>query len=362
MGRSRTVLVASLGLALLLGMLAAVGSLGVHRMGATREGVNSASARLTAYQHVQRALARKALAEADLRRAPDGETLAAARATEAELEVAAAEVRTIDDASDRRTADQLVALNRVLSARVDDRTSARSAHDLRAMQALLDTAVTRSSRQLEVASDHQRAVVTRMAWRGPLFLTVVFGLLAMCWLLLVRQGRNASERAAASERLALQDPLTGLGNRRAFESALAPELRSADADSAVLLIDLDAFKEINDTWGHDVGDRVLKGVAERLSETVRSTDVVARFGGDEFAVLVQPAAYAEVLRERLQTAVAQPLQVGTVMLHPRSSIGIAWVVPGQQQEDVLRVADAALYARKRERAELALLRERRAAR
>jgi diguanylate cyclase (GGDEF)-like protein len=92
---------------------------------------------------------------------------------------------------------------------------------------------------------------------------------------------------------------------------------------------------------------------------VRATDLVARLGGDEFAVLVRPAASAEGLRDRLQAAVSEPMTVRGVLLHPRSSIGVAHVGAGQLQEDVLRAADVSLYARKRERAELSLLRERR---
>lgn len=356
MGRSRTVLVASLGLALVLSVLALVASVGVRRMFDSREQVATASARLAAYQQVQRALAGEALARAARERDPSqGPSAVAVR----ELDAAVEQVRRTGSQADRDTATQLEALNH---AYVLELQAPRAVDALNAMQALLDPAVARSSRQLHEASEHQRVVVTRMAWRGPLVLTLSFGLLGLCWLVLVRYGRHASARADASHQLALEDPLTGLANRRAFESALAPHLSGSAADSAVLLLDLDEFKEINDTWGHDIGDQVLKTVAERLTETVRATDVVARLGGDEFAVLVRPAANAEVLRERLQAAVSEPLQVRGVLLHPRSSIGMASVGRGQLQEDVLRAADMALYARKRERTELSLLRERRSSR
>lgn len=345
---------ASLGLALVVGMLATVGSVGVRRMFDSREQVTQASARLAAYQHVQRALAGEALAQSELARDPA--TLPRARAAVGELDSAVAEVRRTGSQVDRDAAAQLTALNQVYARELPSPTAVDA---LQAMQRLLDPAVARSSRRLDAASEHQRVMVTRMAWRGPLVLTVSFGLLGLCWLLLVRYGRHAAARADASHQLALEDPLTGLANRRAFESALAPELSSLDADSAVLLLDLDEFKEINDTWGHDIGDQVLKTIAERLTETVRASDLVARLGGDEFAVLVRPAASAEALRDRLQTAVSEPMTVRGVLLHPRSSIGVASVAPGQLQEDVLRAADISLYARKRERAELSLLRERR---
>jgi diguanylate cyclase (GGDEF)-like protein len=189
-----------------------------------------------------------------------------------------------------------------------------------------------------------------------------FLLLGLCWAGLVRHGRRATARAAVSEQLALEDPLTGLGNRRAFELALAAELAAPSSDAVVLLLDLDGFKGINDTWGHDVGDEVLKTVAERLLATVRGTDVVARLGGDEFVVLARPVAHAEVLRARLGEAVAQPLHVRGGQLQPASSIGLAPVVPGQDQSEVLRAADRDLYASKRERGSVTLLGDRRAAR
>jgi diguanylate cyclase (GGDEF)-like protein len=348
-GRSRTVLVASLGLALVLGLLATIGSVAVGRMLDSRQAVSHAAARLTAYQHVQRALTGEALAQA-------GDD---AQGGPAAVDTAVAEVRRTGTQVDRDTANQLEALNRAYARAAGDPGAVDA---LTAMQAVLDPAVARSSGQLKAASEHQRVVVTRMAWRGPLVLLLSFVLLGLCWLVLVRHGKRASARADASHQLALEDPLTGLANRRAFEGALAPELASPHADSAVLLLDLDDFKENNDTWGPDAGDEVLKPVADRLTETVRATDVVARLGGDEFAVLVRPAAHAEVLRERLQAAVAVPMQVRGLVLHPRSSIGVAAVGEGQLQEDVLRAADVALYARKRERAELSLLRERRNAR
>jgi diguanylate cyclase (GGDEF)-like protein len=346
--------VASLGLALVAGVLALVGSVGVHRMLDSRQRVSDASGRLTAYQHVQRALAGEALAQAALERDPA--MLPTAQAAARALDSAVGEVRRTGSAADRATADRQAALN---AGYARELRSATDPAALGTMQTVLDPAVARSAAQLDAAMRHQRVVVTRMAWRGPLVLTVSFLLLGACWLLLVRFGRHAAARAEVSHQLSLEDPLTGLANRRAFEGALAPELASLESDSAVLLLDLDDFKDINDTWGHDIGDQVLKTIASRLAETVRATDVVARMGGDEFAVLVRPAESADALRERLQVAVSEPMVVRGVKLRPQSSIGVARVSAGQLQEDVLRAADVSLYARKRERVELALLRQRR---
>jgi diguanylate cyclase (GGDEF)-like protein len=156
-------------------------------------------------------------------------------------------------------------------------------------------------------------------------------------------------RAHHNEQLAMRDPLTGLANRRSFEQDLSTELAQPDPDCAVLLLDLDGFKAINDTWGHDVGDKVLVTVAERLRTTVRNTDVVARIGGDEFAVLARPAHQADVLRERLSESIGRPMPVAGVLLHPSASIGSAPVLAGATQSEVLREADHGLYQVKRSR-------------
>jgi diguanylate cyclase (GGDEF)-like protein len=149
---------------------------------------------------------------------------------------------------------------------------------------------------------------------------------------------------------ARHDQLTGVANRAGFHEQLAAAT-AGDATLALFYVDLDQFKPINDVHGHQVGDAVLRAVAQRLSEHLRAGDTVARIGGDEFAVLVgdvaDPAQLAAI-SERLAHAFDRPLTVGGRSFAIRASIGRAvWPVDGQEPEALLRTADAAMYDNKR---------------
>ena len=154
-------------------------------------------------------------------------------------------------------------------------------------------------------------------------------------------------------RRALQDPLTGLANRVHFNErlrqALARSRRSGTA-IAVLFLDLDRFKEVNDSFGHETGDRVLSAVATRLAAAVRAEDTVARFGGDEFTVLcedVESAEQAAATAERLVAALEDPFDAAGTDVRIAASVGVAIGRGGEAvPEDVLRVADAAMYRAK----------------
>ncbi len=144
--------------------------------------------------------------------------------------------------------------------------------------------------------------------------------------------------------LARYDSLTDLPNRTLFQEALA-QACAQPTRFAVLCLDLDGFKAVNDTFGHSTGDALLAAVAGRLRTSVREGDVVARLGGDEFAVL-QAGADAEaasLLAQRLIERVADPFQVGGSSLTVGVSIGIASECAGLFPDDLLRTADLALY-------------------
>jgi len=160
----------------------------------------------------------------------------------------------------------------------------------------------------------------------------------------------AAERASL-EQLAHRDALTGLLNRRAVVATLDVRLATRAATS-VLFCDLDGFKRVNDTYGHEAGDAVLVVVAQRLLASVRDIDVVARFAGDEFVVVATPA-HADVIASRLLAVLGAPIALGEpsrTEVAVGVSIGVAHVdatASHASAEDVLRRADVAMYEAKR---------------
>jgi diguanylate cyclase (GGDEF)-like protein/PAS domain S-box-containing protein len=169
----------------------------------------------------------------------------------------------------------------------------------------------------------------------------------------VCQMEDITERRASGEALAHQaihDPLTGLPNRMLFVERLGRELTRAaslNARVAVLFLDLDRFKVVNDSLGHSAGDRLLVAVADRLSGAMRPDDVVARFGGDEFTVLCQNVTSvetAELIAKRLSEVIAKPVALVDGEVFVTASIGIAMSEgQGETPETLLRNADAAMY-------------------
>ena len=154
------------------------------------------------------------------------------------------------------------------------------------------------------------------------------------------------------EHRASTDELTGLANRAAFDDALAEAIADADrASSALVLVDLDHFKEVNDTFGHLVGDELLHTVAERLRDLVRTRDLAARLGGDEFALILRDVpdrAALEVAAARVVRALGATHELADERLDVPASVGAAFVSDGTEvPEAVIARADEALYAAKR---------------
>jgi diguanylate cyclase (GGDEF)-like protein/PAS domain S-box-containing protein len=171
--------------------------------------------------------------------------------------------------------------------------------------------------------------------------------------------RDVSERKAETEALqyqALHDPLTGLANRTFLQERLEETIRAGERDMkpcAVLLMDLDGFKSVNDSLGHQAGDRLLLQVAERMRRVLRKADTVARYGGDEFAVVPWGAtdvSRAVLIAEKILNAMDQPFAIDDQSISVSLSIGIA-AFP-QHADDALtliRRADVAMYTAKRAR-------------
>ncbi len=184
------------------------------------------------------------------------------------------------------------------------------------------------------------------------------GLLGFAWRRL-REAKQETRRRAAAEakarELAFQDPLTGLPNRRQFDDALGAAIGSppaANAAHALLLLDLNGFKQINDLYGHNAGDETLEVVAQRLLAGAREADVVARLGGDEFAILALHVAGTEAasgIARRVIEALAAPIMLNGVKRELGVAIGICLLpFEGIGCEEVMRRADIALYRAKAE--------------
>jgi diguanylate cyclase (GGDEF)-like protein len=155
------------------------------------------------------------------------------------------------------------------------------------------------------------------------------------------------------EKLALYDALTGLANRRLFHDRLEQAFLHAQRSGAgfsLMLLDLDRFKEINDTLGHQTGDAVLELLAERLEAAARASDTVARLGGDEFALVLlgaQDGVSALFVAERIRRALDEPFSIEGQTLQLEASIGIAlFPQHGEDAQQLLKRADIALYASK----------------
>ena len=164
---------------------------------------------------------------------------------------------------------------------------------------------------------------------------------------------KAQVKTEEAQQSALQDALTGLPNRLSFEQGLGHGLSQAKRHGwglAVLFIDIDKFKSINDSYGHDLGDQVLLMVANRLKSFVRDEDIVSRWGGDEFVCLlleVKQEADVTQLAEKMINRVAEAFEFQGTVLSIRASIGIAiYPADGDTSETLFKNADIAMYKAK----------------
>ena len=194
-------------------------------------------------------------------------------------------------------------------------------------------------------------------WRLLEYAVGVTGIAAVALLLAYRFTRRLRQRTAKAEaeleQFAFKDQLTGLPNRRMFERELRQLVERVGRDgssAALLLIDVDDFKNINDSLGHEMGDRVLKLIGDRLTASLRSVDVVARLGGDEFGVILHGIgasdAATKVARQMID-AVNKPLPTEPTASHVGLSIGMVLIpADGRDANTLLRFADMAMYAAK----------------
>jgi diguanylate cyclase (GGDEF)-like protein len=217
---------------------------------------------------------------------------------------------------------------------------------------LIDDGADRHADTVETAMDRlyrTQTVVLYITAGGIVFgLSIMAGFIVM----LVRYQRRIVRNANESQHQATHDTLTGLPNRALFADRVGQALaasRRTGARHAVMLLDLDRFKEVNDTLGHRYGDDLLRNVAERLTAVLRDSDTVARLSGDEFAVLL-PGVGADDAREladRMLRELHQSFLLGDLTVDIEISIGVA-IAPehGDEVEEVMRNADLAMYAAK----------------
>ena len=232
------------------------------------------------------------------------------------------------------------------------RASADAGHLLEVYVPLRSAADGRVAGALELYLDHAPAVVRAREANRLIAVAVAVGLGAlwgMLWWLSLRVTRGLRRRASEESGLARTDELTGLANRRALLSALDAAV-SAQTPAALLLLDLDRFKEVNDTLGHHVGDQLLRLVGARLAGAVRGTGTVARLGGDEFAVLLPDRVDRDDVRavsDRLVAALEEPFALEDLQVGIGTSIGVA-LSPGDARTpaELLQRADVAMYVAK----------------
>ena len=200
--------------------------------------------------------------------------------------------------------------------------------------------------QVEASVAAQRQLGSTLLVAVPVVFTVGLGLLIGCWLVLLSYQRRI-------KRQALTDALTGLPNRTLLHDRTGQAIRQADRElvpAALLLIDLDRFKEVNDTLGHHYGDQLLIQVGQRLRPALRQVDTVARLGGDEFAVLlprIETREGAVTVARKLQGTLEEPFPLDGLTVDVEASIGVAlYPDHASDSEELLQRADIAMYTAK----------------
>jgi len=240
---------------------------------------------------------------------------------------------------------------------------------LGALREIDDPAQASDDRAIELA-DAQGDIITRLAWKPTRpgativasvlpFIAVALAGFALLVGLVMRHMRRTAAAIAAGERqlrhLAWHDPVSGLPNRIYFGERLEQaigEVRGGGTSAAVFYIDLDHFKDVNDTLGHHIGDELILNVTQRLSRIMRGDDLVARLGGDEFAIITACASDSyslQAIAGRIIAAVCAPYQISGHNIIIGASIGIAIIDRrAGDAADILRYADMALYRAKNE--------------
>ena len=268
------------------------------------------------------------------------------------------------DAADRDPIVTLQADHRRYLRAVYRLFAALDAGDQRRILALdeeIEPLFERIEADVELGATHERdetldglaALRRQVVVATPIIFGTGLGLLIVFCAVLVGYQRRTERQAAQNQHQALHDALTGLPNRTLLRDRIGQAIRQADrelAPAALALLDLDRFKEVNDTLGHHYGDQLLVQVGQRLRAALRAVDTVARLGGDEFAVLLPRVATGEgalAVAGKLQAAMEQPFVLEGLSLEVEASIGVAlYPEHGNDPEELLQHADIAMYVAK----------------
>ena len=320
-----------------------------------------------AYDHAAAAIAAEESLERKYRLQPGPVPKAAHAAAEASLQQAMRQVAVLGDRADLNLARVVlrehkayVAASAQLFLSVDrhDPVAVTNSIDARTVDPVfhaMEEQVYRAAAKHEFTALNAAASVQRI---GRIVLivdlvTLLAGIsLAIGGAVVVTRYQRALYSESEHNRYqALHDPLTDLPNRTVFQDRTSVALRAAarsGATVAVLLLDLNRFKEVNDTLGHQYGDYLLLQVADRLRASLRDADSVARLGGDEFAILLPISGWGEALAatQRVGAALQEPFSMYDIALDVNASIGIALAEPGDDVETLLRHADVAMYEAK----------------
>jgi diguanylate cyclase len=321
-----------------------------------------------AYQQARFAVAAEESLERKYRLEPGPEVRERYRQAATALVAALDVVHDRGDREDRLLAQRLeaqharylAAIGRMFAA-VDARDAARV---LRIDNDQVDPLFSEIEQQVDAAADahHAKALSSLRALRSaetvvevatPTAFAVGLGLLGVFWTIMVGYQRRTERQAAENQHQALHDALTGLPNRALLRDRITQALHRADRElspAALLLLDLDRFKEVNDTLGHHHGDQLLVQVGDRLRGRLREVDTVARLGGDEFAVLLPRIATAEgavAVAGKLQAAFDEPFRLDDLTLDVETSIGVAlYPEHAGDPDELLQHADIAMYVAK----------------
>jgi diguanylate cyclase (GGDEF)-like protein len=344
--------------------LSVLGSASTRRSAGT---VAYSAALAEAYDRAHDAVAAEESLERKYRLEPGDTVRTEHRAAGADLDRALGDIQARGGPADRLLADRLQILHDRYRSTVATMFAAASVHDEATVERIdntqTDPVFTQMSDLVKTETDrHSRAAASAVVHLervdGLVFMTTAVGLaVGLCLLVVfafvaIGHQRALLRQAALSQHQALHDALTGLPNRTLFADRLTQALLSSGRTGkslAVLLLDLDRFKEVNDSLGHEYGDELLRQFSTRIGQVLRASDTLARLSGDEFAVLLPDAGAEEAvaLAERIITSVHQSFTLHDVTVDMEVSVGVA-AAPAHADaaETLLRCADIAMYAAK----------------